>query len=100
MFYEQLKPSEFIHHCTSVLKYTRQFLPADISQASASGWVSKLPFQTAFMLCLLFPYFLTQKKKKKKKSIPLFEILSQAGPQYFKGILGSQLHEETYKLPR
>lgn len=44
MFYEQLKPNKVINHCKSVLKYTHQFLPADISQASASGWVSKLLF--------------------------------------------------------
>lgn len=44
MFYEQLKPNKVINHCKSVLKYTHQFLPADISQASASGWVNKLLF--------------------------------------------------------
>lgn len=58
MFYEQLKPNEVINHCKSVLKYTHQSLPADISQAGASGWVSKLLFQTSFMWssnCLLFP---------------------------------------------
>lgn len=85
MFYEQLKPNRVISHCKCVLKYTHQFLPADISQASASARVSKLLFQTSFMFssnCLLFPYFLTKlskKKKKKKPQLHLFKLSDKLG---------------------